>query len=115
MDTQSLREAALNAPIKQEDIATPFWPGTDGHVAIGDVPTDELTALSSLAKEQNGMYSSALICRALINKETGEQLFSDADRDMINKQGSTVIKLMKQLNSFFGFDTKAAIEAAKNA
>lgn len=118
MDTQSLREAALNTPRKQEALATPFWPGTDGHVALLDVATDEITELRQSLMEGDrkdpAAFTAALLCRALINKETGERLFQDADRDAVKKMGSSITNpIAKQLTQFLGLDTKAAVEDAK--
>ena len=113
-NAQSFREEAYNTPRKTQDIATPWWPKFDGHMAIADVPTPELTALQPLAKQDPAAYSAALIIRALIIKDTGEQAFNDADRDHLNESGSIVMALMKEINKFFGLDTKAAVEAAKN-
>lgn len=117
MDTQSLREMAINTPRKQEDIATPFWPGTNGHVAIVDVPTDEITELrKALIEEQKdpAAFTAALLCRALINKWTGEQMFQDTDRDTVKKMGSSITNpIAAQLTKFLGLEAKTAIEEAK--
>lgn len=114
MDTQSIREAALSVPRKQQDLSTPFWPGTDGHVAISDVPLSELTALSSLAKVDAAAYSAALACKVLINKENGEHIFADADRDVVGAHASTLQTIVSQINEFFGFTTKTPVQDAKN-
>jgi hypothetical protein len=115
MSTVSLREMAMQSPRKQEDVPTPFWTGTDGHFAIADVPMKELVLLRPLAKSDSASYTAAIIIKALINKFTGEQAFSDADRDWLATQASICMTLIGPINIFFGFDTKAAVEAAKNA
>jgi hypothetical protein len=115
MNGQSLREAAMQAPRKTQDVSTPFWPGTDGQIQIADTPIDDLTLLSPLAKTDSASYSAALIIKTLISKETQEPVFSDADRDWLKASGSVVMALITPINEFFGFDTKKAIDAAKNA
>jgi hypothetical protein len=115
MNTMSLREMAMQAPRKQRDVPTPFWPGTDGHFAIADVPMPDLVLMRDLAKTDPAGYSAALIIKTLINKFSGETAFSDADRDWLKGQGSVVMALITPVNEFFGFDTKKAIEDAKNA
>ncbi|BCL83171.1 hypothetical protein ccbrp13_56360 [Ktedonobacteria bacterium brp13] len=115
MNGQSIREAAMATPKKTQDVATPFWPTTDGQVAIADQDMGTLTAMRELAKTDPAGYPAALICKVLISKETGDPVFADADRDWIKGQASVVMALIHPINEFFGFETKAAVEAAKNA
>lgn len=115
MNGQSIRELAYQTPRKTQDIATPFWPGTDGQIVIVDVPMDVLTELKELAKKDPSGYSAALIIKVLASKETLEPIFTDADRDFIKGQASVVMALITKINTFFGFGSvKEAIEAAKN-
>lgn len=116
MDTQSLREMAMATPRKTQDIATPFWPGTDGQIAIADMNIDDITALRPLAASDPGSYSAALVIKALVSKETGEQIFSDADRDSLKAQASVLLPVVSEINEFLGFGStiKAVVAAAKN-
>src|SRR4051812_1799073 len=109
MNGQSFREVAYQTPRKVEDVATPFWPGTDGHAMIADTPMDELAQLQKLAGSDPAAYSAALIIKCLIVKETGEPAFTDADRDWIKSQGSVILQLVPKINEFFGFDVKGAV------
>lgn len=111
----SFREDAYQTPRKIEDVATPWWPKWNGHMAIADVPMHELTAMQSLARADSAAYSAALIIKTLIIKDTGEQAFQETDRDYLGQNGSIVMELMREINAFFGFDTKDAIALAKNA
>ena len=115
MNTASLRETIMQTPRKVQQIATPFWPGTDGTIAIGDVPMDVLTSLRDLAKRDASSYSAALAVAVLVNVSNGEKLFSDADRDWLKQHSSNLMPLVTKINEFFGFNTKDAVEAAKNA
>lgn len=109
------REDSYKAPRKMQDVATPWWPKWDGHMAIADVPMPEITAIRNLAKEDPAAYSAALIIKSLIIKDTGEQAYNDKDRAHLMESGSIIMVLIQEINTFFGFDTKAAIAAAKNA
>jgi hypothetical protein len=122
MDIQSLREIALSTPMKMQDIDTSFWPGTEGQIAIGDIPSDELMAISSFAKVDKATYVAMLICYALVERTTGKRIFGrykedgsfiPSDADAIKAQGSVCMNLIGPINEFFGFDVKAAIEEAK--
>lgn len=113
MNGQSIREAAMSTPRKTEDIATPFWPTADGSVAIADIPMSEIMILKDLAKPDPAGYSAALAIKVLISRETGEPIFSDADRDWLKSQASVLMALITPVNKFFGFDTKDIIEETK--
>lgn len=118
LDIQALREAALNEPAKQMDLATPFWRNTDGNFAITDIPSDELMAFDAIRKsaDNKATYLAAIICRALVKRSTGQRVFQDADRDMIARMGASVLTpIFKQISEFFGLgeDVKAAVENAK--
>jgi hypothetical protein len=122
-ELQSLRQAAFDTPMKMQDVATPFWAGTDGKFAIGDIPADELMRISEVAKTDKASYVAILICRALVSRRTGKPVFGrfkedgsfvPTDADAIKAQGSVCMALIGPINEFFGFDTKAALEAAKN-
>jgi hypothetical protein len=116
MNTQDIRAEAFATPLKQEDVPTPFWPKSDGQVAITDIPTDELHELQPLSKKDQAAYIAALLCRALVNKHNGERIFADADRDMVKKFGGSMLTpVFKQVATFFGTDVeKAVAEAKKN-
>lgn len=117
MNTQDIREEALNTAPLQEDVPTPFWPKSNGHVAIIDIPTDELNELTPLSKKDQAAYIAALLCKALINKDNGERIFAEADRDMVKKMGSAMLTpVFKQVGAFFGTTDpgKAAADAKKN-
>lgn len=116
MNTQDIREEAFATPLKQEEVATPFWPKSNGHVAITDIPADELQQLHPLSKQDQGAYTAALLCKALVNKNNGERIFADADRDMVKKMGASMLApVFKQVATFFGVDVeKAVAEAKKN-
>jgi hypothetical protein len=114
MDAQSIRAAAMATPKKVQDIATPFWPGTDGQIVIADQNMDDIMALQPLASTDPSAYGSAMIVRSLVSKETGEPAFSDADRDWIKTQGSVVLTLMPLINAFLGLKAKDAVAAEKN-
>lgn len=118
LDIQSLRAAALNSPLKQEDIATPFWRGTDGQFALADIPNDELMQLRKNIDTTSvtGVFAATLICRALVKRTTGERVFTDADRDMVAHMGTSVLTpIFLQISRFYGLgtDIKDAIEDAK--
>lgn len=114
MDIQSIRAAVLATPRKTQDVATPFWPGTDGQIVIADQDMSVLTDLSPMAKTDPAGYRAALIAQVLVSKETGEPIFEPADRDSIKAQASVVMALTKPINEFFGFNAKEAVEEAKN-
>lgn len=117
MNTQDIREEALNTKLLQEDVPTPFWPKSNGHVALVDIPTDELNELAPLSKKDQAAYIAALLCKALINKDTGEHIFQEADRDMVKRMGGAMLTpVFKQVGAFFGTAdvNKAAAEAKKN-
>lgn len=113
MNGQSIREAAMAAPKKTQDVPTPFWPGTDGQIVIADMNTSDLSALSDLAKTDSGSYGAALVIKALASK-TGEQIFTDADRDWLKARASVVMPLTKTIQEFLGLSGKEAIKEAKN-
>lgn len=123
MDTSKIREAFLNAPEKIEDVTIPDWlapfleEGTQ--LAIKDVPSDILTTLAKQAEKDPTLgdikLSASMICEALINKATGENIFASTDRDAIAKLGATKITdLSQQIGKFFGFIPNAVAEAKKN-
>jgi hypothetical protein len=118
MHTQDIREEALNTKLLQEDVPTPFWPKSNGHVALVDIPTDELNTFQPLAKTDQAAYIATLLCKALINKENGERIFQEADRDMVKRMGGAMLTpVFKQATKFFGAGAevdKAAADAKKN-
>lgn len=114
IDTQSIREEILNTPRKQEDVPTPWWPRSDGHIALRDVPTDEILALESVKNKSQGLYVAALLIKALINKDTGDPIFADADREAVSKLGLTTLNpIFEQVQTFFGIGNKTAVADAK--
>lgn len=123
MDTSKIREAFLNAPEKQEDVAIPDWlaplleEGTE--LIIKDVPGVEIGNLKKQVEKNpnlNDMHATAaLIVRCLANKATGELIFGPADRDAIAALGATKLaSLDRQIGEFFGFNVSAVADAKKN-
>lgn len=118
-----LRTHILNQPLKTQDIPTPFWSQkdengvelVDGHIAMQDVPGDQLQALQGLLKQEPIKLLAALICASFINKETGARIFQDTDRDMVAGFGSSVLMpIMDPLQAFLGLNTEAVEQAKKN-
>lgn len=118
-----IREHIINQPMKTQDIATPFWSKKDedgnelvnGHIAFQDVPGSELQPLQlALAKQPTQLFA-AMLCKALINKDTGQRLFQDTDRDFVAGLGSSILQtLIDPLQTFLGLNTDAVEEAKKN-
>lgn len=109
MDSVSIRETAFQAPQQKTPVDTPFWPGTDGNISIGDMSTDELETISKLAGTAN--YGPTLICYALVSGEAGKRIFGTynenseflpTDRDWIKKQSKVVMELVPKIHAFFG-------------
>ena len=110
-----LREKILNAKPKQQDVATPFWEGTDGCIALQDIPAGDLGTLQIQLQEDPMKLAAATLCKALIDKRTGERIFSDADRDAVMHLGTSVLTpLMQQVGEFFGMDAEAVERTKKN-
>lgn len=119
----NIRAHIISQPMKTQDIATPFWSAkdeqgnelVDGHIAFQDVPGDELQPLQiALAKQPTQLFA-AILCKSLINKDTGERLFSDTDRDVVAKLGGSIqMHLIDPLQAFLGLNTNAIEEAKKN-
>lgn len=122
MDTNAIRQAFLNAPEKQEDIAIPDWlaplleAGTE--LMVKDVPGVELGNLQKQAQksgQDDVTTTAALIVRCLANKATGELIFQPADRDAIAQMGATKLaSLGEQIGTFFGMNKTAIADAKKN-
>jgi hypothetical protein len=123
MDTQAIRAAFLNAPEKTEDVIIPDWlapflePETD--LAIKDVPGNVLSLMRKQAQknpdQDDATTAAAIICKCLMNKATGELIFSPTDRDAIAGLGSTKLDpLYNQIARFFGFTASPVADAKKN-
>lgn len=111
----ALQEAIANTPYKQEDIETPFWPKTDGHLALRDVPPATLKTIEQLAKIAPEKYAAALIQLVLVKRSTGERIYSPEQRSILEDLGSSVtIPLMQKINAFLGFNKDALANAKKN-
>lgn len=122
MDSQSIRDLAFQAPRRKVPVDTPFWPGTDGNISIGDMSADELDAISKLSGTPN--YGATFICYALVSGETGKRIygtynkegeFMPTDRDWIKEQTTVIMELMPKINAFFGIGkpVKQQVEDAK--
>lgn len=116
LTTQLIRETILATPRKQEDVPTPWWPTLDGHIALRDVGTDTILALEHVRQKNQAHYIAALLIKALIHKETNEQIFAEADREAVAALGLTVLNpIFAQVRAFFGLgETNAVAEAKKN-
>lgn len=108
-----IRSLILNQPLKREDLPTPFWSQkdengneqVDGHIAMCDIPASELEPLQKALAQEPLKLSAAATCRALINKDTGERLFSDTDRDALLQRGtSELFPLFKDVAIFLGLN-----------
>jgi hypothetical protein len=119
MNIRTIREKALNTPLKTQPVATPFWEETDGLVYLQDIPTDELLGLEPLKKAANGevLYVGALLCRALVARdEQGhlQRIFEDTDRELVVKMGTGMLNpLFLEVQKFFGM-TQNAVAQVKN-
>lgn len=121
--TFDIREHIINQPMKTEDVPTPFWSKkdeegnelVDGHIAFQDVPGAELQPLQlALAKQPTQLFA-AMLCKALVNKDTGQRIFQDTDRDFVAGLGSSILQtLIDPLQKFLGLNTEAVEEAKKN-
>jgi hypothetical protein len=109
MDAQSIRELAYQAPQIKIPIGTPFWPGTDGTISIGDISIDEFETINKLTGTSD--YGATLICYTLVSSETGQRIFGKindksefvpTDRDWIKGQLTIVTELVPKIHAFFG-------------
>ncbi len=113
MNAQDARNYIYSQPAKQQDVATPFWPKLDGKLALRDVPSDVLTQLSTSIKDPM-LVSAAMLCKSLILKETGEQLFPDTDREQVAQLGATMLTpIITQMTQFFGFSGNVDMDTLK--
>lgn len=117
------RSHILNSKPKTESISTPFWSKTDengaelvdGHIGLQDIPGDELGPLQMAMEKEPFKAMASIACKSLINTDTGERIFSDADRDTVAHLGSSILlPLYMQLQSFLGLDPNAVEKAKKN-
>ena len=111
-----LRTLILNSAPKRVDVPTPFWgDGVDGHVALQDIPADELGKLQNELGTEPMKMAGAILVRALIDKRTGTRIFEDADRDAVLRLGSsTLLPVFQQVMDFFGLGQNAVEHVKKN-
>ncbi len=120
MDAKTAREYIYSQPRKQMDVATPFWPELDGHIAVQDIPASIALRLEKQNKGSDGQVdAAALVGSVLVNclvlKDTGEPLFSAAERDMVTGLGLTVLNgIGKAALDFLGMSDANAASAKKN-
>lgn len=118
---QAARNRALSQAPKREAVPTPFWPESDGYVYLEDVPSDEVTAISTNYTNEAGQPDPAktgvaLLCKALMVKEddgTYARMFNYPDdvSTVAHLGMSLLMPVINQANVFFGLTTDAVAQA----
>lgn len=122
MDTftaQSARDYIYSLPLGQTDVATPFWPQLDGHIAIRDVPGDVSVNWGNPEAFPGGLVpmTGEMLAMTLVLKDTNELIIPLTDREHVVKTLglSVLMPVINAINDFLGLGdaTKTALENAK--
>lgn len=116
------RTYIFDQPMKQQDVATPFWPKLDKKLAIKDMPLDQVSALQGLVtpegRPDGAKITALLLIHSLVFKESGDSVFqAPGDTQRVAELGTSIVQpLSVQLMEFLGLTPNAAAveEAKKN-
>lgn len=117
-----LRTIIFQRKLKTEDIATPFWSQkdeqgnelVDGFIQLQDIPADELTPMQIALKSTPALLMPAIAVRCLIDKRTGERIFTDTDRDALAARGSSeLLPVFERIQEFLGMNNSQIVAEIK--
>jgi hypothetical protein len=120
MDRLTARQLMMNR--KNRKVPVPFslpdLEELDGHLAIMEVPADELQEMTAMAevpggKVDNILAAAASIVRTLILIDTSERIYDDKDVGTVAKFGSLVLKPLSDMAADVNGLSPDAVEKAK--